>query len=406
MSGPLEGVHVVDCAHWIQGGNIGRMLGDLGAEIVKVEERVGGDQVRGWLQSGYGAQTQQVERNYMLDFANRSKRGITLNLRSDKGKEILYKLVSGADIFVHNWRDDGVSRRLGADYDTLFKINPRIIYAHATGWGSQGPFSGKPAFEPTAQARSGMLDLYTEPGGIPPIFPGGIGDLTGAITALVGILAALQARQRTGLGQKVEASLFGSLVAMESPFIYTYVLNGVEYPKRSRSTMGNPLWNHYRCADDKWISFAMLQPDRYWHNFCLAVGIEHLEHDDRFKNMEARARNRAELIGILDKVFATKTSKEWVKHFDELGVDLLYSQVQNISELVNDTQALANEYIVDFDHPSFGKIKIPGLPYKFSRTPARIERAAPEFGQHTEEVLLELGYTWDDIGQFKDEKVI
>ena len=170
--------------------------------------------------------------------------------------------------------------------------------------------------------------------------------------------------------------------------------------------MGNPLWNHYQCADGKWITFAMTQPDRYWHNFCQAVGILELEKDARFENLTVRAQHATELIHILDQHFATKPRNEWLKQFEEAKVDLIYGPVQSIPEAFQDPQVLANDYVVDFEHPVFGAVKILGSPHALSETPAEPRGAAPEFGQHTEEVLLEFGYTWEDITRLKDGEVI
>lgn len=406
MGGPLEGTRVIACTHWFQGSTAGRILGDLGADVIKIEERIHGDQMRGFIQQGYGVGTHRVERNYNFEHCNRSTRSMTLDLRKEEGKEIIYRLVEKSDVFLHNWRGGDTPKRLGVDYETLSRLNPGLVYCHASSWGPEGPISDRPGFEPAAQSRGGWLDIYTEPGRPPPLLPGGPGDIIGATVAVVGIIAALQAKQRTGEGQKVDVSLLGSLLQTEATQLSALLIANTEYPKRSRVTMGNVLYNHYRCADGRWISLTMMQPDRYWSNFCKAVGLENLEKDPRFENLEVRAQNAVECIQILDEVFATKTRDEWIKHFEETEVDLVYAPVQSIHEVITDPQVLANEYIVEFDHPSFGRIKVVGLPYKFSKTPASISRAAPEFGQHTEEVLLDMGYTWDDIVQLKEKQMI
>ena len=405
MKGPLAGIRVVDCTQWIQGSMVGVMLADMGADVIKIEEPQQGDQTRGWLQSGFGAQTHQVQRNYIFEGANRGKKSMTLNLRKQKGREILHSLIRKADIFVHNWRGENVPRKLGADYDTLTKVNPQLIYSHVSGWGPKGADSGLPAFEPSAQARAGMYDLFRGPDSPPVIFPGGPGDITGATLAVVGILAALEARRHLGKGQKVDTSLLGSILHLLTFQLASLGVAQEIYPQRSRFTMGNQLWNHYQCADGKWITFSMSQPDRFWHNFCLAVGIPELETDPRFENLWVRADNAKELIAILDKQFATKPRDEWLKQFKEAKVDLIYSPIQSIPEVFQDSQVLANEYLVDFDHPLYGPVKIIGVPYKFSETPAQPRHAAPELGQHTEEVLLELGYGWDKIAELKNEAV-
>jgi len=173
----------------------------------------------------------------------------------------------------------------------------------------------------------------------------------------------------------------------------------------ARKTAGNPLWNHYKCGDGKWIALAHLSPDKFWPMVCHSMGLEELEKDPRFDSMDNRTKNCQELIAILDKTFATKTRDEWSRIFKESGV--IYAPVNNTKDLTEDPQVLANDYVTEFDHPVFGRMKTIGFPVAFEKTPMSIRREAPEFGQHTEEILTEiLGYTWDDISRLKDEQVI
>ena len=402
MNGPLEGIRVIECSQWIQGPMAGVMLADLGAEVIKVEDPKVGDGTRGWLQTGFGAQTHRVERNYIFEGCNRGKKSITLNLRQPKGQEILHQLVKEAQVFLHNWRGESVAKKLGADYETLSLINPQVIYSHASGWGPEGPLSESQAYDLAAEARSGMLHLCREPNAAPVVYPGGIGDIIGAVTAVAGILAALVSRDRLGKGQKVDTSLLGSLLQVLTLEVCSSGIAGEEYPLRSRSTMGNPLYSHYPCGDGKWLTFCMTQPDKYWHSFCQAIGAAELEKDARFENLTIRAQNAVELIRILDAQFATKTRDEWIKHFQESKAAIIYGPLQTMPEVLEDTQVLANDYIVDFQHPVYGPIKMPGTPHRFSETPAGSRETAPELGQQTEEILLELGYSWEDIIALKD----
>ena len=405
MAGPLEGIRVVECTQWVQGGTAGALLGDMGADVVKVEPPITGDPIRGWLKIG-AAQTNVVERNYYLELCNRSKRSITLNLRKQKGKDIFYSLIEKADIFLHNWRL-GTPEKLGADYETLSRYNPQLIYAEISGWGTKGPLREQAAYELAAMARAGMLDMVGEPDSAPVIWPSGHGDTIGAIVAVAGILAALTAQERSGIGQKVDVSLLGSLITVEAAQFYSWLLAGSPFPNRSRATIGNPLYSHYRCADGAWITLNMLEPDRYWSTFCRVMGIPELEHDPKFATIQVRSQNSVELISILDRIFATKPRTEWLRLFEEQGPgQLIYAPVQNVPEVANDPQVLANQYVVDFEHPAFGPIKVTGMPYKFGRTPAELTRAAPELGQHTEEILLESGYTAQDIARLKEEEVL
>ncbi|MBI4334573.1 MAG: CoA transferase [Chloroflexi bacterium] len=400
MSGPLDGIRVIECAIWIQGPTTGFMLGDLGADVIKIEP-LEGDPARGHTKIG---NLDISGRNYSFEFANRNKRSVALNLKSEKGREIIYRLIDRADVFLHNLRLD-VPERLGLDYRALSRRNPRLVYAQSSAWGPEGPDRGKAAFEVTAMARAGW-HYYAGGPDMPPLwFISGLGDQLGGTYTVIAVLAALWERQRTGTGQMVDVSLLGSLIAGAGCAISTKLLNDVVFPRRDRSNVPNALYNMYKCADGEYIYLAMIQSDRYWHDFCKVMGICHLESDPRFASLEARRQHRVELISILDGAFAARPRAQWLKLLEE-GGDFIYGSVQTVPEVVEDPQVLANEYITQYDHPGYGPSRTIGFPYKFSKTQASIRRAPPELGQHTEEVLQEIGYTWDDISRFKDDGVI
>ncbi len=407
MSGPLDGIRVVEWTQWAQGSGVGVILGDLGADVIKIENPRGGDPARGMIQMSQmrSAPEGQLSRNFFLEAFNRSKRGIALDLRQEKGQEIVYKLIEKADVFVHNFRYD-VPERLGIDYETLSRYNPRLIYAEATAFGSDGPERLKPGFEAIAQAKTGWLYFAGAPE-MPPLWlvSGAGGDSIGAAVAVIAILAAIVTRDRLGIGQRIDTSLLGSLIYLSiSPYTARLLL-GEEFPRRARDKVVNPLCTFYRCSDDGWVFLYMVQADRYWQEFCRVMGIAHLEKAPRFIDLEARTKNSEELIHILDEVFVTRPLKEWLAVLDK-GQDLIYGPIQSVSQAIEDPQVLANKYITDFDHPIFGLTKVVGIPYKFSKTPASLARAAPELGEHTEEVLLEMGYTWEEIADLKDKEVI
>jgi len=232
----------------------------------------------------------------------------------------------------------------------------------------------------------------------------GIGDELSGLVCAWGVCTALYAREKTGKGQLVDTSLMGSLIAMLGFVLAAPAILGQEFPRWVRSQAGNPIYNHYKCGDNKWIVIAHLQPDRYWPNVCKAMGLEELEHDPRFNTIEARSENRKELVSILDEKFATKTRDEWLEIFEKESV--ICTPVQSPAEVVNDPQALANDYITWFDHPAWGRTKIIGFPWMFSETPASVRHKAPELGEHTQEVLLELGYTHDNIVKLRNEEII
>ena len=221
----------------------------------------------------------------------------------------------------------------------------------------------------------------------------------------VDIHADLEGILRQGIGQELDASLLGAMVWLQGLGLAFTLIWGRELPHTPRTMAGNPMWNHYGCKDGNYIMLAHLQPDRFWPNLCKALGIEHLEKDPKFADMLARGQNAKELISIFDQIFATKTLEEWTKIIRENGA--ICGPVNKLGDLSDDAQVLANEYIMNYNHAVWGPIKVPGSPVNFSKTPPEIHAEAPEFGQHTEEILIDLlGYSWDDIAKLKDDEVI
>ncbi len=240
---------------------------------------------------------------------------------------------------------------------------------------------------------------------MPPLgYLGGIADQTTGIMLVEGILAALFARERTGIGQKIDVSMLGSMIALEAIHVQDQLVRGHVDERRDRAKAANPLATYYECADGKWIILSMYQADRYWPILCRVMDIPELEQDARFCDILMRGKNSEELIAILDRIFASRPRAEWSQLFREN--DLIYAPIQNISELVSDPQVLANDYTIEFDHSAWGRIRVPGFPYRFSAMPLVLTTQAPEFGQHTEEILLEMDCTWDEITKLKDEEVI
>lgn len=401
MAGPLDGVKVVEVTMFQQGPVAGTKLGDLGAEVIKVEPLTG-DPARGFMRI-IGTMVGLKGRNYYFENHNRNKRSIVLDLKTEKGMEIFLKLIDRADVFVTNL-SIGAPQKMGIGPDELLERNPRLIYAQASGWGRKGPDANELSFDYTGIGRSGLMMSCGERGSPPAQILPGLGDELGGMVCAWAVCIALYAREKTGKGQVVDTSLMGSLMCMESLVLSAPAILGQEFPREVRVDAGNPLYNHYKAKDDKWFILAHLQPDRYWPNVCRALGKPELEHDPRFNSIEARGENRKELITLMDKTFATKTREEWFKIFKKES--LIYTPIQTPTEVVNDPQAIANNYIIRFDHPVLGKTKMVGFPWDFSQTPASVRREAPEFGQHTEEILLELGYSWEDIAKMKEEKAI
>ena len=402
MPMPLEGLRVIDWTIWQQGPVASAMLGDLGAEVIKIESRDGGDPGRG-LVAVAGTESKRV--NFYIEANNRNKQSITLDLRQPEAREIVYRLAAVSDVFVQNFRK-GVADRLGLGYEALRAHNDLLIYANATGYGPEGPESGEPSFDQLGLARSGIMFAAGEPDHPPLPIGGGIADQMGAIMLAYGVLAAVVARERYGMGQVVDASHLGSMSFLQGLSLSSRLINGAAFPRMSRKGAFNPLWNHYQCGDGLWLALGMLQPDRYWADFAKAIGRPELASDERFATMPVRAGNAAACIAILDEVFATKPRAEWLEILRR-GGDFIYTIVNRVDDLAEDPQMLANDYVIDFDHPSHGPTKYVGIPVRLSETPGSVRLPAPEHGQHTELVLTELlGYGWDEVGALRERGVI
>jgi crotonobetainyl-CoA:carnitine CoA-transferase CaiB-like acyl-CoA transferase len=252
-----------------------------------------------------------------------------------------------------------------------------------------------------------MYALGGEPDTPPAQIGGPVFDQMTGTLLVYGILAALAARERRGIGQQVEVSLLGSGIHLQAYNLNVALLRGRQIPRPSRRSLKNPMANHYECADGEWLLLSEPQADRFWPNFCDALGIQPLEKVEKFADAAKRRENYRELTGIIEDVFKRKKRDEWMKILDVKGGGIAYSPVLRPTDLVNDQQALENEYITQIDHPSLGSIKMVGNPVSFSGTPVKVEGFAPQFGQHTEEVLLDVcGYTWEKIQELKDEEVI
>jgi crotonobetainyl-CoA:carnitine CoA-transferase CaiB-like acyl-CoA transferase len=401
MAGPLDGVKVVEITMFQQGPVAGTKLGDLGADVIKVEP-LNGDPGRGFMRI-IGTMVGLKGRNYYFEQHNRNKRSIALDLKQEGGMEIFLKLIDETDVFVTNMSIEA-PQKMGIGPEALLKRNPRLIYAHASGWGRKGPDANQLSFDYTGIGRSGLMMSCGERGTPPSQVLPGLGDELGGMVCAWAVCAALYGREKTGKGQLVDTSLMGSLMCMQSLVLSAPAVLGQEFPREVRAQAGNPIYNHYRAKDDKWFILAHLQPDRYWPNVCRAMGMPELENDPRFNSIEARGENAQELIAIMDARFTTKTRDEWFEIFKKES--LIYSPIQTLTEVVDDPQAMANDYVTWFDHPVLGRTKMVGFPWDYSQTPASVRREAPELGQHTEEILLEMGYSWDNITELKDAKAI
>ena len=403
MANLLEGIKVIDWTQAHHGAATGYMLGDLGADVIKVEDPEG-DIARTW-RSIMGVSLELPGgRNVLFEGANRNKRSMTLNLKTPEGKELFKKLVSGADVLITNHRR-AVRQNLGLDYGHFAPENPRLIYAVASGYGEKGPSSDERSFDNVAFAWSGMMHLVGEEGDPPLYMTPGAADQLGATMLVQAITGALYWREKTGEGQQVEASLLGALVHLCAMPFNIYLMSG-RLPKRpTRKKVFNPLVSWYPCADGKWIMFSINRPQESWHDFCEVLGLGHeVEASDKFNSTRNRAEHCEELIDIIDGATATKARDEWLALCRARG--LICAPVNSVEDIPLDPQIAANGFVFDYDHEVLGKTKTIGFPVSYSRLQQEVRSGAPELGQHTEEILLDAGYGWDDIESLRDKGVI
>ncbi len=395
MPGALNNVRVLDFTVFQQGPQATLVMADMGADVLKIEPPMFGD---------LGRVLAMVGDNRFSAYHlahSRGKRSVTLNLKTPEACDVVRKLLPTADVMVHNFRP-GAMERLGLGYDDVRPLNERIIYAHASGWGARGPKAEHPAFDIAAQARSGLMSMTGESDGGPLPVGVAMADYVGAMNLAMAVIAALYAREKTGAGQKVETSLYGSAIASQAWELQYYMLS----KRARRGGRGHAylptIWRTFQTSDG-WAVVGGVGDDR-WHPFCTAVAMPELENDPRFANAGARINNIDALYALLDDKFLAKTTVEWIALLEQH--DMICAPVFNYDEVIEDAQALANEYVQTVEHPTNGPTPIVGFPWRFSETPARAAPAAPELGQHTEEVLLSLGYTWDDIARLRNSGAI
>ncbi|HDI59229.1 MAG TPA: CoA transferase [Desulfobacteraceae bacterium] len=399
-TGPLHGVRVVEYGVFHAGPGAGAILGDLGADVIKIEAAAG-DPERYWtVVGGLDISTPATGESLMYEVSNRGKRGICLDIKTDGGREVLHRLVRRADVFLTNLRPP-TKAALGIDFEALRRVNPRIVHASVSGYGTEGPMAAVGAFDPMGQAASGMMFLGDPEH--PSLIHLAVLDQATAIAASHAIITALFVRERHGGAQAVHASLYGTgLWLLYANLACTSVLGrnpGMAWIRFDNS----PLRNNFRCRDGKWVIGVHHPEEKYWEPFCRATGQEALLTDPRFATPADRLANVAELVRICDAVLATRDRDDWMRVFRQHG--LMFSPVQRLEEVLNDPQALANGYVVECDHPAHGPIKIPGYPIQFHGHAAGTRRPAPGIGEHTDAILAELGYTADEIARLTADGV-
>ncbi|MBO0856564.1 MAG: CoA transferase [Nocardia sp.] len=400
MEGAFTGVRVVELAQWVFVPVAGACLADWGADVIRIE-RLDGDPYRGLATQGIGTDRGGV--NLSMALANRGKRSIALDLRTEEGSAVLFELLESADIFLTSLRP-GALTRLGLDADALRQRYPRLIYARGTGFGARGPDADLPGYDSSAfWARGGLAHTLTPAERDYPISQrGAMGDRNGAMALAFAMSAALLRRERTGAGAVVDVSLLATAMWTLSSDVLAALNDGEVTPVRGRGPQVNPLTSTYRTKDDRHIQLMFLQGDRYWPRFCELVDRPDWAADPRFNDTGARRTHSAALVAELDAEFARRTMDEWCELLSDF--DAPWAPIRSISEVVDDPQVIANDYIGEVEHDG-GDYRLPAVPVQFDSAGPPLRRA-PEHGEHTESVLSELGYDWDRITALKQSGVI
>jgi crotonobetainyl-CoA:carnitine CoA-transferase CaiB-like acyl-CoA transferase len=333
---------------------------------------------------------------------NRGKRSLTLDLKKPQAKPILDRLLDSADVLLTNYRP-GVLDRLGFGYEELSKRNPGLIFAQGSSWGPQGPWVRRPSRDTLAQAAGGVMAKNGMPHDRP--LPCGtlVADHSGAFMLMAGILAALYAREKTGKGQKVDACIYGTVIAMQPMEINFTSVSGLETRRAGRGHQFlQGVWGSFP-TQDGWICLAGVD-DKRWPDFCRVLGIEHVRDEHEYSDNVIRNFRGEKIEQLLDDVFPTKTTDEWMALLS--AIDVLATPVQDYQDILNSEQALANGYISEMNHPQIGRVKVVGTPLSLSETPLSTTTPPPELGQHSEEVLLEAGFSWQDIAELHTKEVV
>ena len=376
---PLQGIHVLDLSRVLAGPYCTMVLGDLGADVIKVEPPEG-DETRAW-----GPPFAEGESAYYL-CVNRNKRGIVINLKTDEGKKILRDLALQSDVLVENFRP-GTLEKFGLDFATLHELNPKLIYCSITGFGQTGSMRDKPGYDFMIQALGGLMSITGEPEGEPMKTGVAVVDLFAGQNAIIAILAALQARTLTGQGQRLDIALFDSQLGWLANVASNYLISG-KLPKRHGNAHPNIVPYQSFQASDGWFAIAVGN-DRQFARMCEMLGQPELATDEKFATNSARVQNRTEIINLLVSTFKTASVSEWLKKLDEAEIPC--GPINNFEQVFSMPNVKEREMLVKMDHPTIGEFPLVGSPLKMSDTPVEYRLPPPLMGEHTEEVLRELG---------------
>jgi crotonobetainyl-CoA:carnitine CoA-transferase CaiB-like acyl-CoA transferase len=379
--GPLSGVRVLELAQIMAGPTCGMLLADMGADVIKVEKLPGGDDARGYREPRVNG----VSAPFMM--LNRNKRGIALDLKHPEGRDVLLRMVSDADVLTENYRR-GTLEKLGLGYDALSRVNPGLIYCAVSGYGREGPWGDKGGFDLIAQGFAGLMSITGEPGG-PPVKTGNsVADINAGILAAVGILAAFAHKLRTGRGQVVDTSLMEAALQQTYWHAAAYFATGQSPGPTGSAHILTAPYQAFRTADG-WINIGGANQAN-WERIAEVIGHPEWRNDPRFADNSQRMANLHQLVSLMNDVLAQRTTAQWLEAFDAAGVPA--GPVHSVGEALNHPQTRARGMVVELAHPQAGPTRALGCPIHFSATPTRIDRPAPMLGEHTREVLREVGY--------------
>ncbi len=404
MPGPLEGLKVLEVANWVAGPSACAIMADMGADVVKIEHPETGDPVRSVDVSRRGVVQYAGGINGAFELLNRGKRSVAVNLEHPRGQEVVQRLAARADVMVTNLTPHRQAR-FRLRYEDVSALNPRVIYLVLTGYGTEGPERDRSGFDYAAfWARSGIMASLGEAGGPPTQQRPGMGDQTTSLALTAAIGMALYERERSGKGQRIDCALLHTGMWVLGLDMMAALRSRQPAERVPRKEVGNPLFNYYQAADGRWMQLVMIESERFWPGFCVALGLEHLVKDPRFDSHASRMKHSRELIEIIEKRFASRPLGEWAKRLDEQRC--IWAPVQTLDQVVEDPQARANGYTATLTHPEEGEFELVKAPMKFGRTPGSPTAPAPELGQHTEAALLDLGYDWDEVIALKEQGAI
>ncbi len=392
----LEGIRVLDLTRALAGPFCTLMLGDNGADVIKVEIPGSGDDTRKWGPPFIGE-----ESAYYLSI-NRNKRSLTLNLQDAQAQEVFMKLAKDIDVVVENFTP-GVMGRFGLDYDAVKAVNPKVVYCSISGFGQDGPYRNRPAYDQIMQGVGGLMSITGEPDGEPQKIGIAVTDIGAGMWSAFAIMAALHYREKSGEGQYIDISMLDAQVAWLTYQAAFFFANG-EAPKRMGAAHPTLVpYQAFMCKDGKYINVAV-GSERIWERFCQGMGLEDLKDRPDYATNNVRVNNRGAMVSMLQEIFLTRPVAEWVEDLQAANVPC--GPINDLADVFADPQVLARNMYLEMAHPTLGSIKQTGLPIKFSLTPGGLDRHPPLLGEHNQEILQSLGYSDADVQSLKDQSVI